>query len=256
MCFNSSWNKNNFEPKLLFLKLGSQTSWWNFKITMVQPKLFAKSSRWSHSRMIPTMSMEDSRFFPYVSRSQWWIYFILFRYEKLDNKNILSYQILLGVGIFFVITGALTSYLMKKILPKKLICKWKTNGLAVWVLRKFIILAGCWISISALTCVGLNILTEFNSIVISFVVFLSCCSCANMVMAVAVNLFPTKYRGMATAFILMFGRLGGFVGSNLVGALLSYKCSLIFYINGGLLISKSILMSLQSPTIISNFIQF
>lgn len=57
-------------------------------------------------------------------------------------------------------------------------------------------------------------------------------------MAVAVNLFPTNYRGMATAFILMCGRLGGFVGSNLVGMLLAGKCSSIFYINGVLLISK------------------
>lgn len=94
--------------------------------------------------------------------------------------------------------------------------------------------------ISAITCFALNIVTEFNSIVISFVVFLSCCSCANLVMAVAVNLFPTSYRGMATAFILMFGRLGGFAGSNLVGILLLSMCSLIFYINGGLLISKLI----------------
>lgn len=99
--------------------------------------------------------------------------------------------------------------------------------------------------VSAITCFALNILTEFNSIVISFVVFLSCCSCANLVMAVAVNLFPTSYRGMATAFILMFGRLGGFVGSNLVGLLLSSMCSLIFYINGGLLISKLIFSEYQ-----------
>lgn len=56
-------------------------------------------------------------------------------------------------------------------------------------------------------------------------------------MAVAVNLFPTNYKGMATASILLCGRLGGFAGSNLVGILLSGMCTSIFYVNGGLLIS-------------------
>lgn len=56
-------------------------------------------------------------------------------------------------------------------------------------------------------------------------------------MAVAVNLFPTNYKGMATASILLCGRLGGFSGSNLVGMLLSGMCTSIFYVNGGLLIS-------------------
>lgn len=92
--------------------------------------------------------------------------------------------------------------------------------------------------ISAITCVALNFLTEFNAIVFSFAVFLSCCSCAGIIMAVSVNLFPTEFRGMASAFILMFGRLGGFAGSNLVGILLAYMCTLIFYINAAFLVGK------------------
>lgn len=97
---------------------------------------------------------------------------------------------------------------------------------------------GAWMFLSASTCFALNYLTEFNSIVTSFVIFLGCCSSANIMMAVAVNLFPTNYRGMATSFILMFGRIGGFAGSNLVGILLAGMCPTIFYLNGALLISK------------------
>ncbi|XP_055305413.1 synaptic vesicle glycoprotein 2C-like isoform X2 [Sitodiplosis mosellana] len=124
--------------------------------------------------------------------------------QNVDNQNLPTYQILLGVGICFMASGMLTS---------------------------------SWMFVSTLTCFALNFFTNFGMIVTSFIIFLSCCSCANIVMAVAVNLFPTNFKGMATAFILMCGRIGGFAGSNLVGMLLTGMCTSIFYIEGGLLIS-------------------
>lgn len=57
-------------------------------------------------------------------------------------------------------------------------------------------------------------------------------------MAIAVNLYPTNYRAMATAFIMMCGRIGGVSGSSIIGLLLDNNCTLIFYIFGGILISK------------------
>lgn len=173
----------------------------------------------------------------------------IFRCEIIDNKNLLTYQILLGIGVCFMMTGTLSSFLIKKISPKKIICtleKFSTHqSLIIWLIRiaffiwNSFLFSGSWILVSSLTCFAINFLTEFSATVTSFIVFLSCCSCANIVMAVAVNLFPTNYKGMATAFILMCGRLGGFAGSNLVGMLLSSACTSIFYINGGLLISKN-----------------
>lgn len=43
---------------------------------------------------------------------------------------------------------------------------------------------------------------------------------------------------MATAFIMMCGRIGGVSGSSIVGLLLDNNCTLIFYLFGGILISK------------------
>ncbi|XP_031628109.1 synaptic vesicle glycoprotein 2B-like [Contarinia nasturtii] len=137
--------------------------------------------------------------------------------DTLDNKNTTSYQIMLGIGVFFMLTGAISSYLLKKISPKKIV--------------------GVWIVISSSCCLAINFFTDFKAIVSSFILFVSSCSCANIVMSVAVNLYPTQYKGMASATILMFGRLGGFFGSNLVGVLLSTMCTMIFYANGTLLIS-------------------
>lgn len=43
------------------------------------------------------------------------------RCQNLDSKNILSYKILLGVGIFLFLTGVLGSVLMKRNSPKKIL---------------------------------------------------------------------------------------------------------------------------------------
>lgn len=61
---------------------------------------------------------------------------------------------------------------------------------------------------------------------------------ANIVMAVAVNLYPTHYRAMATSFILTSGRIGGAFGTNMVGLLLEDNCILIFYLGGLILICE------------------
>lgn len=91
--------------------------------------------------------------------------------------------------------------------PNDMIYMMKTTSIPII----FPLSAG-WLLISSVACVTLNILIEFNWIVMSFVIFLSIVSGVTIALAVAVNLFPTSYRGMATSFILMFGRIGGFSG--------------------------------------------
>lgn len=181
-----------------------------------------------------------------------------FRCDGLDNKNTKNFQILLGVGAFFMSLATLSSYLIKKISPKKIICKSTVANLYDLNNNSDFFL-DIWILVSSACCLALNFLSNYNGIVMSFIVFLSCCNSANVVMSVAVNLYPTQYKGkhkdskfiqrntsnnfseykgIATAVILMMGRLGGFFGSNLVGILLSTMCTLLFYANGALLISK------------------
>lgn len=84
----------------------------------------------------------------------------------------------------------------------------------------------------------LNFLEGFYPIFLAFVTFLSCALVANVVMAVSVSLYPTQYRATATSFIFMCGRLGGVMGSNLVGILLVSNCEVIFYSFSAVLIGK------------------
>lgn len=96
-----------------------------------------------------------------------------------------------------------------------------------------------WIIISSICAVALSLLTEFYSIVIAFVIFLSSSLCAAIVSAISVSLYPTNIRAMATCFIFMFGRIGGLAGGNLVGVLVENNCNLIFNVFAGLSFSKS-----------------
>lgn len=93
-----------------------------------------------------------------------------------------------------------------------------------------------WLLISACSAVSLNFWTDVNLSIAFFIVFVSCAVCASQVMAVAVNLFPTSYRSMATSFIVMSGRIGSAAGSNAVGLLLKDHCAWIFYFAAGALI--------------------
>lgn len=102
----------------------------------------------------------------------------------------------------------------------------------------FLLLPGGWLILSTVACILINFVTGYLASVISFSVFSSSGLAANIVMAVAVNLYPTQYRAMATSFILMCGRIGGVVGANIVGLLLESYCTSIFYFGGFFLACK------------------
>lgn len=84
----------------------------------------------------------------------------------------------------------------------------------------------------------LTYVTGFYPIFVVFNIFLSCCTVANIVMAVAVNLYPIQYRAMATSFVFMCGRIGGVAGSNIVAMMLENNCDMIFYVFSAVLVSK------------------
>lgn len=67
----------------------------------------------------------------------------------------------------------------------------------------FVFVAGVWLILSALGCFALNIFKYFNWTVLSFVVFLSCCSSSNVVLAgkfwqvlIFTNILELKYKIM------------------------------------------------------------
>ncbi|XP_026727163.1 synaptic vesicle glycoprotein 2C-like isoform X2 [Trichoplusia ni] len=76
--------------------------------------------------------------------------------------------------------------------------------------------------------------------VVLFAVFQMCGACIGLMNAVAVELFPTKYRAMAICLSMMMGRVGSMVGSNLIGLFLEVNCGAGFYLFGSLIIVNSL----------------
>ncbi|XP_049870514.1 synaptic vesicle glycoprotein 2B-like [Pectinophora gossypiella] len=82
--------------------------------------------------------------------------------------------------------------------------------------------------------IGAHLVTSQQSGVILFAIFQMCGACIGLMNAVAVELFPTKYRAMSVCLGMMMGRTGSMVGSNLIGFLLNSNCGVAFYLFGGI----------------------
>ncbi|XP_058825939.1 synaptic vesicle glycoprotein 2C isoform X3 [Topomyia yanbarensis] len=109
------------------------------------------------------------------------------------------------------------------------------NGAIINMVGKKL-LFNVWNVACGLCGIGALWTSDFYLTLLVIVVFLAVGCCGSVLSAISVDLFPTNYRAMALCLILMTGRLGAMVGSNLVGFLLTYNCDLIFIVLGGLLI--------------------
>ncbi|XP_059054594.1 uncharacterized protein LOC131848685 [Achroia grisella] len=76
--------------------------------------------------------------------------------------------------------------------------------------------------------------------VVLFAVFQMSGACIGLMTAVAVEMFPTKFRAMALCLSMMMGRVGSMLGSNLIGVFLQSNCGVSFYLFGGIIILNSI----------------
>ncbi|XP_053605265.1 synaptic vesicle glycoprotein 2C-like isoform X2 [Plodia interpunctella] len=133
-----------------------------------------------------------------------------------DSMNTATFEQSIYIGLVFssmyIIVGFLVDFIGKKLI---LIVVLSSTGL-------------CGIAA--------NFAANTQLAVILFAIFQMSGACIGLMNAVAVELFPTKYRAMAVCLCMMLGRVGSMVGSNLIGIFLQTNCGLSFYIFGGLLI--------------------
>ncbi|XP_055585947.1 synaptic vesicle glycoprotein 2B [Uranotaenia lowii] len=97
-------------------------------------------------------------------------------------------------------------------------------------------LLNLWNVISGISCVLVLWTSNFYLTQLVLVIYMCIGCCGSVLSAISVDLFPTNYRAMALCLILMTGRFGAMVGSNLVGFLLTYNCDAIFIFMGALMI--------------------
>nr|XP_049696899.1 synaptic vesicle glycoprotein 2C [Helicoverpa armigera]XP_049696900.1 synaptic vesicle glycoprotein 2C [Helicoverpa armigera]XP_049696901.1 synaptic vesicle glycoprotein 2C [Helicoverpa armigera]XP_049696902.1 synaptic vesicle glycoprotein 2C [Helicoverpa armigera] len=92
------------------------------------------------------------------------------------------------------------------------------------------------LTITGLCGVGANLAYNQHIAVVLFAIFQMSGACIGLMNAVAVEIFPTKYRAMAVCLSMMLGRTGSMVGSNLIGLFLDINCGAGFYLFGSLLV--------------------
>ncbi|KAI5634241.1 major facilitator superfamily domain-containing protein [Phthorimaea operculella] len=89
--------------------------------------------------------------------------------------------------------------------------------------------------------IGAHLATSQQVAVVLFALFQMSGACIGLMNAVAVELFPTKYRAMAVCLSMMTGRAGSMVGTNLIGYLLTSNCGTSFYIFGGIVVVNGLI---------------
>lgn len=136
-----------------------------------------------------------------------------------------SCPVRIDASIFMITTVMGISFLASYIL----------NGVIINMVGKKLLL-NLWYVACGVCGVAALWTSDFYLTLLVIVVFLAVGCCGSVLSAISVDLFPTNYRAMALCLILMTGRLGAMVGSNVVGFLLTYNCELIFILLGGLLI--------------------
>ncbi|XP_075972113.1 synaptic vesicle glycoprotein 2C-like isoform X2 [Anticarsia gemmatalis] len=103
-----------------------------------------------------------------------------------------------------------------------------------FVAKKHILLGT--LTVTGLCGIAAHLAPHVQVAVILFAVFQMSGACIGLMNAVAVELFPTKYRAMGICLSMMLGRSGSMVGSNLIGWFLDVNCGAGFYLFGGLLV--------------------
>ncbi|XP_016974400.1 synaptic vesicle glycoprotein 2A [Drosophila rhopaloa] len=120
-----------------------------------------------------------------------------------------TYQVMIIIGACFVMIYLIFAYIIDYI--------GKKNLLMAWMLLTMICL------------VALHYVEQFALVVISLTVVMAIGNCGGLVSTIAMEFYPTHINAMGMCFIMMVGRLGAVVGSNLLGRLLFASCDPIFW---------------------------
>ncbi|KAH8419663.1 hypothetical protein KR009_000403, partial [Drosophila setifemur] len=93
-----------------------------------------------------------------------------------------------------------------------------------------------WMVLTVVCLVGLHFVQQFALVVIALTVVMAIGNCGGLVSTIAMEFYPTHINAMGMCFIMMVGRLGAVVGSNLLGRLLFASCEAIFWAMLGLVL--------------------
>lgn len=120
-----------------------------------------------------------------------------------------TYQVMIIIGACFVMIYLLFAYIIDYI--------GKKNLLMAWMVLTMIFL------------VALHYVEQFALVVIALTIVMAIGNCGGLVSTIAMEFYPTHINAMGMCFIMMVGRLGAVMGSNLLGRLFFASCDTVFW---------------------------
>ncbi|XP_030078961.1 uncharacterized protein LOC111597266 [Drosophila hydei] len=135
------------------------------------------------------------------------------------SADITTYQVMITIGGAFTLIYLIFAYTIDMI--------GKRNLLIAWMLLTVVCLA------------LLHWLQDFILVVIALTLAMAIGNCGGLVSTIAMDFYPTQINAMGMCFIMMVGRLGAVVGSNVLGGLLFSSCDSSFWALLGLVLVLS-----------------
>lgn len=119
-----------------------------------------------------------------------------------DSTNTMAFQILLMMGVIFVVISAIVSVYIDRVDRKLLLSEFRQSHAltASFTIAVFVIFAcfhhftATWLLLASAVCLSIAFVRQFHVMVICFMIFLSVSLCAGIISAISVALFPTNYR--------------------------------------------------------------
>uniref|UniRef100_T1GD11 Major facilitator superfamily (MFS) profile domain-containing protein n=1 Tax=Megaselia scalaris TaxID=36166 RepID=T1GD11_MEGSC len=92
-----------------------------------------------------------------------------------------------------------------------------------------------WLAMGGICCVLLYWIRNLILVLIFMTVSVAIANCIGIMSTIALEFYPTSINAMGVSFVMMIGRLGAVVGTNIVGPLLFSVCETLFFTYGGVI---------------------
>ncbi|XP_039153549.1 synaptic vesicle glycoprotein 2B [Drosophila simulans] len=120
-----------------------------------------------------------------------------------------TYQVMIIIGACFVLIYLIFAFIIDLMGKKNLLM--------------------AWMVLTMICLVALHYVEQFALVVIALTVVMAIGNCGGLVSTIAMEFYPTHINAMGMCFIMMVGRLGAVVGSNILGRLLFASCDPMFW---------------------------
>uniref|UniRef100_T1GJI8 Major facilitator superfamily (MFS) profile domain-containing protein n=1 Tax=Megaselia scalaris TaxID=36166 RepID=T1GJI8_MEGSC len=132
-----------------------------------------------------------------------------------DSMNIKQYEYLAYIGCLFMVIYVFMS-------------------LVIDYTGKKLLLIG-WLALGGICSISLHWIHNLILVLLFMTITVAIANCIGIMSATALEFYPTNINAMGVSFVMMVGRIGAVVGTNIVGPLLFSYCDALFFAYGAVI---------------------